>query len=149
MATADLPADGPVSIWVCPRCDRQFGRVSQSHLCAPALSIDAYFAGRDETQRRIFEAISQQLESVGPVHCEAVDVGILFKHARTFAELRPRRRGMMLSLLLSRRLDNPRVTRIARPSRNRTAYGIRLFTPDEVDDEVRAWLTEAYADSPT
>lgn len=148
MSTGDSRPGGLVTAWVCPRCGRSFGRTSQSHLCTPALSIEEYFANRDANQRGIFEAVSQRLENVGPVHCEAVDVGILFKRARTFAELRPRRHGMMLSLLLSRRLGNPRVSRIGRPSRNRTAYGLRLLTADDVDEEVRAWLTEAYADSP-
>ena len=29
-----------VSAWVCPRCDRSFGRVKQSHLCVPVIPVD-------------------------------------------------------------------------------------------------------------
>jgi transposase-like protein len=38
--------------WTCPACDRHFGRRNQSHTCAPAMSVDAYFAARPAAHRR-------------------------------------------------------------------------------------------------
>ncbi len=79
---------------------------------------------------------------------EAVQVGILFKRSRTFAELRPRRDRVVLSVLLSRRMDHPRIVKIWHGSGQRSAYFVDLRDPSDVDEDVRDWLTEAYASSP-
>ena len=37
-------------MWVCPKCQRQFGRVKQGHECSPAMTLDEYFStGPDRT----------------------------------------------------------------------------------------------------
>jgi hypothetical protein len=46
--------------------------------------------------------------------------------------------------VLSRRVEHPRVTRHLAATSTRTAHAVRVRSPDEVDDELRAWLTEAY-----
>jgi len=138
-----------VNGWTCPECGRQFGRRGQSHECTPAISLDEYFAtSRHDFERPIFEAVFEHLESVGPLHVEAVQVGILFKRQRTFAELRPKRDRVMLSVLLSRPLQHARIVKTWRGSGQRMAYFIDLRDRDEVDDDVRDWLTEAYLSSP-
>jgi len=67
---------------------------------------------------------------------------------RTVAELRPRRGRVTLSVLLSRRLRHPRIVKRWEGSGTRGAYFIDLRQPEDVDDEVRDWLTEAYLASP-
>jgi hypothetical protein len=134
--------------WTCVECGRQFGRRNQSHECAPTMSLDEYFASSRDMERPIFEAIAEHLESVGPLHVEAVQVGILFKRQRTFAELRPKRDRVVLSVLLSRPLQHARIVKTWRGPGLRMAYFINLRSPEEVDDDVRDWLTEAYLSSP-
>lgn len=79
---------------------------------------------------------------------EAVQVGILFKRARTFAELRPRRDRVVLSVLLSRRMEHARIVKTWHGSGQRSAYFVDLRDPTDVDEDVRDWLTEAYVSSP-
>lgn len=136
--------------WTCPACGRQFGRRNQSHECAPAMSLQAYFASGPDFERPIFEAVFDHLGGLGPLHVEAVAVGIFFKRARTFAELRPKRDRVALSMLLSRPIHDPRIHRTVRlgGAGERTAYFIDLRTPADVDEQVRDWLTEAYLSSP-
>jgi hypothetical protein len=117
-------------------------------MCAPAMSVDAWFAGRPEAYRRIYDAVIAHLETVGEVHVDAVDVGILIKRSRTFAELRPMRGRLALSLLLSRIVEHPRITRTVRTSTTRAAHRIDLRDAEDVDATVRAWLTESYISSP-
>jgi len=113
------------------------------------MSLDDYFAtSRQALERPIFEAIFVHLESVGPLRVEAVAVGIFFKRLRTFAELRPKRDRVTLSVLLSRPLQSPRIARTWVGPGLRRGYFIDLRDPAEVDDELRDWLTEAYLSSP-
>lgn len=101
-----------------------------------------------QRERPIFDAVMDHLESVGPVHVEPVSVGIFLKRARTFAELRPKTKWVALYLPLSTMVDHPRIARRIAVSGNRTWYAINLRGPEDVDDQVRSWLTEAYLSTP-
>ncbi len=130
-------------VWTCEACGREFGK-RQSHVCAPALSVDAYFAARPPVERAIFERVREHLTSLGPVIVEPVGVGVLFKGRRTFVELRPKTKWVDLSFGLDRRVEHERVTRTTRTNTSRTYHGVRLRGPEDVDDAVRGWLTESY-----
>ena len=134
--------------WTCPDCNREFARTRQSHGCSPALGLDDYFSTGPLFERPVFEAVAAHLGTVGDVRIEAVQVGIFFKRARTFAELRPMRDRVRLSMLMSRAVESPRVVRTLRMGGRRCAVYIDLRVPADVDDEVRAWLTESYLSSP-
>lgn len=132
-----------MEIWTCDACGREFGK-RQSHVCAPAVSVDDYYSRRPPVEREIFEAVAGHIRSLGPVIIEPVGVGILFKGRRTFVELRPKTKWVDLSFALDRRVEHPRVTRATRTNTSRTYHGTRLRSADDVDDVVKGWLTESY-----
>src|SRR5690349_8434546 len=87
-----------VSRWTCPNCEREFGRTNQSHVCLPGNTVDESFEGRPPVQREIYELLMAHLSTLGPVHVDAVRVGLFLKSARKFAEVRPRARSLSLWL---------------------------------------------------
>jgi uncharacterized protein DUF5655 len=133
-----------VSRWICPRCDREFGRVHQAHTCVPGGSVADTFAGRPPVQRSIYDALTAHLSMLGPVHADAVRVGVFLKRERTLAEVRPMARSLSVNIVLPRMVDDPRVVRTIRVTGDRTVHVLRLHRVDDVDDQVRDWLTEAY-----
>lgn len=108
------------------------------------MSLDDYFATGPPHERPIFDAVMDHLESVGPIHVEPVSVGIFLKRSRTFAELRPMTRWVALGFTSTSVITHPRIAR--RPDRR--WHVVNLRTPDEVDDQVRGWLTAAYLATP-
>lgn len=130
--------------WDCPDCHRRFGRRRQSHECAPAMTIDDYFSTGPPRERPIFDAVLAHLETLGDVHVEPVSVGIFLKHARPFAELRPKVNWIELSFGLDRTVVHPKITRVMRSGATRVHHCVRLRGPHDVDADVRDWLTEAY-----
>jgi len=108
------------------------------------MGLDEYFATGPERERPIFEVVRDHLEGLGPVDVEAVSVGIFFKHGRTIVELRPMVRWEALSFVLPRKVEHPRITRTMAASTTSTAHVVRCYGPDDVDDQVKDWLTEAY-----
>src|SRR5687768_17163442 len=133
--------------WTCPSCGRRFGRARQSHECAPAMTLDEYFATGPEFERPIFDAVLRHLETLGPVHVEPVSVGIFLKRARTFVELRPMTRGVAMSVVINRAVDSERIARRIRTG-TRTVIVLNVRRAEEIDDEVEGWLTEAYLHAP-
>jgi Domain of unknown function (DUF5655) len=117
------------------------------------MSLEEYFSTGEPLERAVYDAVHAQLEGLGPLTIEFVSVGIFFKRARTFAELRPkrdrrRRLRVELSFLVSRALQHPRFARTWRGTGQRSACFLDLYDASQVDDEVRDWLTEAYLASP-
>ena len=62
----------------------------------------------------------------------------------SFAALVPRTRWVDGHVVLARRLESPRFRRVETYSPRNHLHAFRLAAPDEVDDDVRAWLAEAY-----
>ena len=110
------------------------------------MSLEAYFSTGPARERPIFEAVLAHLERLGPIHVEPVSVGIFLKSNGGFVELRPMTRWVALSFPMARRIDHPRIAR--KPVRNgsRWHHVVNLTEADDVDDQLRDWLTESYAD---
>jgi hypothetical protein len=112
------------------------------------MTLDEYFSTGPERERPIFEAVMSHLRGVGPVHVEPVSVGIFIKRSRTFAELRPMTNWVALSFVLSHVVRHPRMSRKVQIYGGRAYHVVNLRGPEDVDDDIRAWLTESYLESP-
>ena len=133
-----------MSRWVCPFCDREFGAEHQAHTCVPGCSVEDTFARSPPGQRQAYDTIIAHLESLGPVHEDAVQVGVFLKRQRKFAEIRPMARALSLDLVLPRVVTDSRVVRRLRLSGDRVVHIVRLTGRNDVDDQIREWLTEAF-----
>jgi hypothetical protein len=129
---------------MCPRCDREFGRPNQAHTCVPGGTVDAAFAGHPPWMRTAYNEILAHVESLGPVHEDAVSVGVFLKSDRKLAEIRPRSRDVSLALYLPRPVNDSRIARVIERGRPRVVHVLLLREPADVDDQVRSWLTQAF-----
>ena len=87
-------------------------------------------------------------DRVGPIHIEPVSVGIFLKRARGFCELRPMTKWVAAGFSLPRTLQTNRLARKVYDGGATKWHVVNLRTPDEVDEELLEWLTEAYFASP-
>lgn len=130
--------------WICPECGRLFDRVGRGHDCAPGLSIDEYFATGPAHERPVFDAVLAHLAGLGPVHSDVVSVGIFLKNPRQFAQLRPARAWVAMLFALDRLVEHPLITRKPMQSGSRYWHTARIAQPSALDEQLRAYLTEAY-----
>ncbi len=86
----------------------------------------------------------EHLTSLGPIHEDAVNVGIFLKSDRKIAEFRPRVRSVLLSLYLRYELTDTRFARTLPAAADRVVHMINLTSADQVDDQLREWLSESY-----
>lgn len=135
---------GAMARWTCPACDREFGRRHQPHVCVPGGTVDETFTGRPAVFREIYDAVIEHVRPLGEVHEDAVSVGVFLKRPRTFAQVRPRSRDVVLFVWLSREVGDPRIGRVVGRSGTSVIHQIPLRDPADVDDAVRDWLAEAY-----
>jgi hypothetical protein len=132
-----------VARWVCPQCDREFaGR--QSHVCAPGISVSELLSRHPAWVSDIYAAIIGPLRDLGPIHEDAVDVGVFLKSDRKVAEFRPRVRAVNLALFLPEPIDHPRIARRYRVGADRVVDVVKVSSVVEVDEQLGEWVTSAY-----
>jgi hypothetical protein len=112
------------------------------------MSLDEYFSTGPAHERPVFEAVMVHMATVGPVHVEPVSVGIFLKRARSFAQLRPMTRWVAVSFTLPRRVRHPTIVRKVEAYHGRYYHVANVRSPDDLDDELLGWLTEAYLATP-
>jgi hypothetical protein len=132
------------AMWVCPTCERRFANRNQTHTCG-LHTLDRHFSGRPPRIRTLFEAVRQAIEALGPVTVLPEKTRIAFHMRMSFAQLTPRNRWLDGHLVLARRLDHPRFRRVETLSPRNHVHHFRITTADEIDAQLIAWLTEAYA----
>ena len=130
--------------WTCPECHRQFGRRSQGHECAPALTLDEYFSTGPPHERPVFDAVEKILGPLEDIYIEPVSVGVFFKVHTTFVQLRPMTRWIALSIALARKLTDEGISRKPIKFGDRWYHVINVHKPAEIDEVVEDWLLEAY-----
>jgi hypothetical protein len=108
------------------------------------MTVEECFAPWPPAYREIYDALVGFLSTLGAVHADAVTVGVFLKREQKLAEIRPKARCLSLELVLPRRIDHPRVARSIRLTADRTVNVVKLTRPEEVNDDIRAWLAEAY-----
>jgi hypothetical protein len=122
-------------------------------MATPLMTLDDFFAGRDES-RRIFEVLRGAVGALGPSEMRVTKSQVAFRRRRAFAwawmpgaYLRGKQAPLVLTLALRRRSSSPRWKAIVEPAPGRFTHHMELRFGDEIDDEVRAWLQEAWADA--
>jgi hypothetical protein len=122
------------------------------------MTLDDFFRGRDES-RRIFDALRAAVEAVGPVELRVTKSQVAFRkvpmqvrgHRVAFAwawmpdvYLGPGHAPLVLTVALRRRDSSPRWKQVVEPVPGRFTHHLELYSADAIDDEVRAWLAEAW-----
>ena len=130
-------------MWTCPHCGRSFANRNQQHACGP-LDLDRHLAGRDPEVVAIFERLVELAERNGPVTVLPERTRIAFQVRMSFAAFSLRRRWVDGHVVLARRLEHPRFRKVETFSPRNHLHQFRLERLEEVDEEVAAWLAEAY-----
>jgi hypothetical protein len=133
----------PTPMWTCPRCGRSFANRNQFHTCEP-LDPAHQLAGRSPEVVAIYRRLVELAERNGPVTVLPQKTRIAFHVRMSFAAVTLRRRWVDGHVVLARRLEHPRFRRIDSLSPRNHVHHFRLARPEEADEEVAAWLAEAY-----
>jgi hypothetical protein len=132
------------ALWRCPRCGRQFANRNQSHACGRYRLAD-HFLKRDPEVVAAFRALVAAARRNGPVKVLPEKTRIAFQVRMSFAAFTLKRHWLSGHVVLARRRESPRFSRIWVASPRNQVHEFTLRSASEVDDEVTDWLREAYA----
>lgn len=130
-------------LWTCPDCGQKFVTPRMWHSCV-TLSEDDFFKGR-EAPRALYRAFLAFVRAIGPVTVNINKTRISFQARARFAGVpRVTKDGLVCSFWLKRRIESPRFSRVELIPPGDHIYQFKLTDPTQLDDEVAAWLAEAY-----
>jgi Domain of unknown function (DUF5655) len=134
----------PPALWTCPRCGRTFANPQQSHTCAPLGGLEQHFTGKAPAVRATFDEVLAVVRSMGPVDVLPEKTRIALHVRMSFAAFVPRARWLDGHLVLARQVESRRFRRVEAYSPRNVLHAFRLTSPEEIDEEFRGWLREAY-----
>ena len=113
-------------------------------------TLDEFFLGY-EASRTLFEAVRQAVISIGICELRVTKSQIAFRCRKAFAwvwipakYLRGKTAPLVLTISLSDHNYSSRWKEVVEPYPNRFMHHLELFSVAEIDDEVCAWLREAW-----
>ena len=112
------------------------------------LTIEDHLSAWPTTHVALFRALEESVRALGDVRVAVSKSMVTFRGTRRgFVGLSPRARGVDGYFDIQRSLgtDDPRILRVDPYQRNLFVHHFRLTGPDELDDEFRSWLGEAFA----
>jgi hypothetical protein len=116
-------------MWKCPKCGRLFANRNQSHFCS-RYTLREHLADKSPKAVVLFRAFAKLVRRCGQVRVVAEKTRIAFQVRMSFAAVSLRKECMVGHVVLARRLNHPRFTKIE--------------SLEEIDREVFEWLREAY-----
>ncbi len=136
-------APAPGTRWTCPTCGRKFARPRQAHSCQ-VVSLESHLEKATPATQAVFHAVLKAIKACGPVQIAPTKSGVNLLSGTSLGGIILHRHYLNLGLVLTRKLESPRVTWALQLSPRSVANRIRVASIPEVDKELRAWIREAY-----
>ena len=130
-------------LWKCPKCGRLFANRNQSHFCSH-YTLRQHLAGKTPQAIALFREFAKLVKRCGPVRTLPEKTRVAFQVRMSFAAVSLRRDRLIGHVVLARRMENPRFTKIEYISPRNHVHSFCFHSRKELDREVLAWLREAY-----
>ena len=114
------------------------------------MTLDEFFTGYGSS-RSVFEALRHTIEGLGPVEIRVTKSQIAFCRRKAFSwawipdrYLHGQHAPLVLTLGFRYRDASPRWKQIVEPYPGRFTHHLELYSPADIDAEIRAWLQAAW-----
>ena len=135
-----MQSDG---LWQCPNCKRRFANTNQSHFCS-RYTLREHLGVKTPQAVRLFREFAKLVMRCGRMRVIPEKTRIAFQVRMSFAAVSLRRDRIVGHVVLARRLENPRVTKIETLSPRNHVHSFCFTSSAQIDEEVLSWLREAY-----
>jgi hypothetical protein len=131
-------------LWKCPNCSRNFANRNQEHSCGK-YSVEDFLRGRTEKAVALYRAFEKLVLGLGTIRLAPAKTRVGFQARMIFAAVnRLSRDKLQAHVVLARRLESPRFTKIETISSRNHVHHFAIEEIDQLNAEVLGWLQEAY-----
>jgi hypothetical protein len=107
-------------------------------------SVDDHFVNKDPGVRALYDQLVALLRTFGPIEEDPKKTSIHLNRNSALAGVKTRKDCLLLNIKSNHLLKSPRIEKAEQVSAKRFHHKIRLSSPMDLDEELKAWLEEAY-----
>jgi len=132
-------------LWKCPRCGAKLVSRGLSHSCGP-YTVEKFLQGKSSKSRVLFERFVRLIGACGPYEVAPARTRVAFMASVRFASVnRLGAASLDAHFVLPETVASPRFRRVERLGKL-TVHHLRFTEPQQMDEEVQAWLRRSYAE---
>lgn len=128
-----VDATGARPLWTCPRCGHRFVSPNIWHSCSQH-DVDEHFARAGPGVRAGFDRLVELYERCGPIVVIAQKTRIVFMVRVRFGGCQVRRDRILTNVVLTRRVEHPRWTKIEELAPGWIVHRYEVRDPGDLDD---------------
>src|SRR5262245_18995744 len=130
-------------VWRCPKCGARLISKNLWHSCGQ-FTLEGLLAGSEPSVLALAKRYVAMVQSLGDIQVIPQKTRLVCVARVRFAGLTPRKDCFLAAFALQRRLKSNRIVRHVDYGPRWQGHYVRIETPADLDDELRAWLKEAH-----
>jgi hypothetical protein len=100
---------------------------------------------KSPANRALYDFLLERVKSLGPVVEENKKTSAHIVAGKgAFLGVHPRSDGLLVNIVLDRELGGERVAKREQVSKSRYHNEVRIFSPQDIDEELMGWIRDAY-----
>ena len=111
---------------------------------AGSYSVDSHFEGKEPGLRAAYARLLAAVRRFGSVTEDPKKTSIHLNRTSALAGVQVRKGHLILTIKSDRAIRSARIHKSEQVSAHRFHHELKLFSPEDVDGELRTWLKAAY-----
>jgi len=112
---------------------------------AETYSVGDHFVNKDPSVRALYDQLVSLLRTFGPVEEDPKKTSIHLNRKSALAGVETRKNYFLLNVKSDHPIKSPRIEKAEQVSSKRFHHKVRISSLKDFDEELKAWLKEAYA----
>jgi Domain of unknown function (DUF5655) len=112
---------------------------------AETYSVSDHFVNKESSVRTLYDQLVSLLRTFGQVEEDPKKTSIHLNRKSALAGVETRKNYLLVNIKSDHPIKSPRVEKAEQVSSKRFHHKVRISSPDDFDEELKAWLKEAYA----
>jgi Domain of unknown function (DUF5655) len=111
---------------------------------AETYSVNDHFVNKDPSVRALYGQLISLLRTLGPVQEDPKKTSIHLNRKSALAGVETRKDGLLLNIKSDHPIKSPRIQKSEQISAKRFHHKVQIASPDDLDEELKTWLKDAY-----
>ena len=107
-------------------------------------SVNDHFVNKDPTVRAVYDQLVSLLRTFGPIEEDPKKTSIHLTRKSALAGVETRKDYLLLNIKSDHPIKSPRVLKAEQVSAKRFHHKVRISSSNDLDEELKEWLEEAY-----
>ena len=107
-------------------------------------SVSDHFVNKDPSVRALYDQLVSLLRTFGPIEEDPKKTSIHLNRKSALAGVETRKNYLLLNMKSDHPIKSPRVEKAEQVSSKRFHHKVRIFSPNDFDEELKTWLKDAY-----